>query len=234
MSKSRIGEVHGYLEIKKSERRKDNKGRIRTYYYCHCKKCGNNTWIRSDMVVSGKQISCGCMQKETVFKSIDLTNKVFGRLTALEPTNERDKYNGSVIWKCKCECGNIKYAPSYLLEKNSVTSCGCRLEEVRLKRGEELSEKTKEFCIEGTNVRNLTMKIPKHNTSGIKGVIWDSARNKWVAQIIFKGKKYYLGRYADKIDAIKIRDIAEEKIYGEFLKWYEEEYKSKKIKTSDK
>jgi len=228
MLDNRIGEVHGFLIIRKIERRKDSKGRARTYYYCYCQNCGNYTWIRSDLVVSGRQISCGCMRKEAEFKPIDLTNKVFGRLTALEPTSERDEYNGSVIWKCKCECGNIKYVPAHLLEKHVVTSCGCSLDDVRLKRGKELSEKTKEVCVDGTNIRNLTMKTPKHNTSGVKGVTWDKSRNKWVAQIIFKGKNYYLGRYADKNDAIKARKSAEEKLYGDFLEWYKNEFKNPK------
>ena len=40
----------------------------------------------------------------------------------------------------------------------------------------------------------------------------------WKAEIIFKNKKYYLGRYENKQDAIKARKEAEEKMHKKFLK----------------
>ena len=44
---------------------------------------------------------------------------------------------------------------------------------------------------------------------------------------MFRQKCYYLGGY-DKIeDAAEARAAAEEKIFGDFLKWYEEEYPGK-------
>ena len=58
----------------------------------------------------------------------------------------------------------------------------------------------------------------KHNTSGYKGVLWDSERKKWKAEIIFQKKKYFLGRYDKKEDAIKARKEAEEKLHKEFLR----------------
>jgi len=36
----------------------------------------------------------------------DLTNQRFGRLIAKRPTKERR--SGSVVWGCKCDCGNLK------------------------------------------------------------------------------------------------------------------------------
>lgn len=54
---------------------------------------------------------------------------------------------------------------------------------------------------------------------------WDKDREKWTAQIGFQGKNYHLGRFEKKEDAIKARKKAEEKIFGDFLKWYKEVYK---------
>ena len=65
-------------------------------------------------------------------------------------------------------------------------------------------------------------KIRKTNTSGTTGVWFDSTRQMWTAEIMFKKKKYMLGRYKDKQEAIKARKIAEEKIFGEFLEWYKQ------------
>ena len=56
----------------------------------------------------------------------DLTNQKIGRLTVLEKTDKKSK-QGSIIWKCKCDCGKIKYVPcSNLTRKDRPTqSCGC-------------------------------------------------------------------------------------------------------------
>lgn len=68
----------------------------------------------------------------------------------------------------------------------------------------------KDSSIEKNN-RNCS--IQKNNTSGVVGVTWVPSRNKWEAGIWDKGKRYSLGRYTDKADAIKARKDAEV-LYG--------------------
>lgn len=197
----------------------------RTYYYCRC-ECGNEKWIRADSLTSGKIISCGCYNKENNYKkSKDIKGNRYGRLTAIEPIGKKDKYNGSIIWKCKCDCGNIVFVSESTLKKGTVRSCGCLRKENSRSYGKIIGKLTKENCIEGTNIRNLTMRVPKRNKSGVKGVYWDKTRNKWTAQIRFKGKNYFLGRYVDKKEAINARQKAESEIFGNFLNWYNKEYK---------
>lgn len=217
-AKDHVGEKIGMLDVLKRKRENN-----RTYYFCRC-DCGNEKWVRAETLNSNNP-SCGCAGR---FKPKDIKDKQFGRLTAKYPTDKRDKDNGSVIWMCSCSCGNSVEVAEYRLVKEEIVSCGCYRAEVNSKYGKDLGEKTKTFCIEGTNVRNLTAKIPKNNTSGFKGVSWDKSRCKWAARIIFKGKYYYLGRYHKKEDAIEVRRIAENKLFGDFLKWYEEEYKKAK------
>lgn len=53
----------------------------------------------------------------------DLTGQVFGKLTALRPTDERR--GSSVVWECACECGNTTLVASTCLVKGDTTSCGC-------------------------------------------------------------------------------------------------------------
>lgn len=53
----------------------------------------------------------------------NLTGQRFGRLIALEPTKERQY--GSIVWKCQCECGNIKNISSRSLINGNTRSCGC-------------------------------------------------------------------------------------------------------------
>ena len=53
----------------------------------------------------------------------DLTGEVFGRLTVLEMTSERK--NRQVVWKCKCDCGNITNVVGQALRTGHTKSCGC-------------------------------------------------------------------------------------------------------------
>lgn len=53
----------------------------------------------------------------------DLTNKQFGRLTAIQPMDIRK--NGSVVWMCVCACGNSKAVMGNTLSAKRTVSCGC-------------------------------------------------------------------------------------------------------------
>lgn len=57
-------------------------------------------------------------------RKIDLTGKVFGQLTVVRDSPERDssKY---VKWLCLCECGNSSLVSSGYLRNGRITSCGC-------------------------------------------------------------------------------------------------------------
>jgi hypothetical protein len=57
------------------------------------------------------------------------------------------------------------------------------------------------------NLTNIV--LHKHNTSGVKGVYWHKAKNKWRAYIDVYGKRKYLGSYALIEDAKKARVEAE-------------------------
>lgn len=54
---------------------------------------------------------------------IDLTGKVFGKLTVIEKAYSK---NYKVYWKCKCECGNETFVCTSNLTKGHTTSCGCK------------------------------------------------------------------------------------------------------------
>lgn len=61
---------------------------------------------------------------------IDLTGKVFGRLTVLAPGSKK---NGKLYWKCRCECGTEKEIYGYSLRSGETQSCGCLGKENRQK-----------------------------------------------------------------------------------------------------
>lgn len=59
---------------------------------------------------------------------LDLTGKVFGKLTVLERV---PNLNGSTRWLCICECGNTSTPHAGSLVKGIVNSCGCIRKEGR-------------------------------------------------------------------------------------------------------
>lgn len=56
-------------------------------------------------------------------KALDLTNKRFGKLVALQRAPKRnDKYTR---WICQCDCGNICEVRTDYLTSQHTISCGC-------------------------------------------------------------------------------------------------------------
>lgn len=108
----------------------DKKGH---YGMFKCPDCGQSFISRIDHIKQGSTIRCkNCRvkaqsgDKNPNFK--DLTGKRYGKLTVLEdggiiyvgkknPTKRR-------IWKCQCDCGNICYESTNVLERGLVNSCG--------------------------------------------------------------------------------------------------------------
>lgn len=106
------GQKFGRLTVIK---RAPNKGK-RPAWECQC-DCGNSVIVRANHLTSGLTKSCGCSRR------LDLTGQHFGKLVALEPTNQR--IGCSVVWKCQCDCGNIVYIEARSLSNGNTKSCGC-------------------------------------------------------------------------------------------------------------
>ena len=62
-------------------------------------------------------------------KSIDLTGKVFKRLTVVKQV---EKKKAQLCWECLCICGGITVTTSNSLLTGKTTSCGCKQKEVSL------------------------------------------------------------------------------------------------------
>ena len=57
-------------------------------------------------------------------KKIDLSAKKFGRLTVIKDSGKRDN-NGSIMWECRCECGNTVFVSGTSLTHGFTKSCSC-------------------------------------------------------------------------------------------------------------
>jgi len=187
-------------------------------YLIKCSRCGNKKWMGYSTIINPETKSCGCQRGKSRKK--DIIGQKFGRLIAVRPTERR--HQNSVIWDCECSCGGEKQVSARDLMRGHTKSCGCLYDE-------KFAESSERFGVEGTNLTALTMKIPKDNTSGVKGVWWKKDSKRWQANIVFQGKNIYLGKFKDFNDATQARKEAEEKYYKPMLVKYKDRLTSEQI-----
>jgi hypothetical protein len=64
----------------------------------------------------------------------------------------------------------------------------------------------------------MNSKLRKSNTSGVKGVNWHTASNKWIVRMRCNGDRMYLGAYEDLELAELVANEARNKYHGEFAR----------------
>jgi hypothetical protein len=62
----------------------------------------------------------------------------------------------------------------------------------------------------------MNRSLYKNNTSGCNGVSFDKKSNKWVAYINKNTKRYRIGLFVDKDEAIRARKETEKEMFGQF------------------
>ena len=137
-----------------------------TLWECQC-DCGNIKTISGKNLKSGQIKSCGCLRKE---QRIDLTGRIFGRLTVIELVG-RNKYK-QFIWKCLCECGKIKNICGNSLKRNFTKSCGCLntervIESHRINKGESGFNLLFRIYRGSAKLKNLEFNLTKEEFSGL-------------------------------------------------------------------
>lgn len=216
----------------------------------------------------------------------DITGMRFGKLYVVRRSNEyyvRPNGRKTILWECKCDCGNIVLIRGDHMKRGNTLSCGkCSNNAfefvenyciVTCKNGrkfyididdypfvsqyswtfdgrgyvvsymgrDKLSklhrvllgvEDPKTFvdhidhntannrrknlraCTNSQN--NANRSLDRRNKTGITGVGWDKARQKWIAQIGWQGKRIFLGDFTSIDDAINARKKAENEMFSTF------------------
>lgn len=184
----------------------------RRYWRCVC-DCGKECVVEEYHLKIGHTKSCGCLRvQHGRNQAINLTGMRFGRLTAVEATEQRSK--NSVIWRCRCDCGEEVLCSADSLKSGNVRSCGCLQAEQRKKNMEKAIHFVDGTCIE----RIACQREYVTNTSGHRGV-YRRKNGKWRASIEFRGKRYNLGTFATFEEAVAARKEGE-KMYQDFLEAY--------------
>lgn len=207
-----LGQTFGDLKVIGRSKKRTKMG---AYWTCLC-SCGYTCEATAAELVSGRKTHCGCMSTKN-YASSDITGQRFGRLTAVCSTNKRDA-KGFVIWHCRCDCGNEIDVSYNNLMYCGQQSCGCKKKEHDKALAGYLTH------VDGTSIDALkSRKIPKNNTTGVKGVYYIKGR--YLAKIVFQHKQYFLGTYESLEDAAQARkkaeDLLNDKVVGFYEKWSE-------------
>ncbi|MVP00372.1 HNH endonuclease [Paenibacillus sp. N10] len=141
---------------------------------------------------------------------MDLKDQQFGDLTVIRSVT----IGRRTLWLCRCSCKKEIPVSSSNLTRGVYTSCGCKRVQ---KRDAGVKKHIADDRINGTRKSALRAKLHSENKSGVKGVIWIEARQRWKAYIGFKGKSKTLGYRTLKEDAIALRKAAEEKYHKPYL-----------------
>lgn len=188
------------------------------YYECRC-DCGTVREVYSRSLENGVSRSCGCLRGEMkAAEAMALTGRRFGKLAVLCRDSRKD--GGNWYWICECDCGNRKSIRGTSLVRDGGTrSCGCDQRKMASETGRKTVAENARKQIERnmsyrTNFQVIeNQNIPKNNTSGHKGVSWNKGKGKWDAYIQVQGCRKHLGRYSEYEDAVKARELAEEKYF---------------------
>lgn len=114
-------------------------------------------------------------------RPIDLTDKRYGRLVVISCEGSKKigtrKYATSIIWKCKCDCGNDVIVQNINLLSGNTQSCGCYQKDrasevvstVNKTHGMSNSPEYKSWCSMLT--RCVNSNAPNYDHYGGRGII---------------------------------------------------------------
>lgn len=143
----------------------------------------------------------------------DLTNKRFGKLTAVYPTDKRK--NGKIVWHCLCDCGNEIDVSSTYLSCGDTKSCGC----IKQKQNtDNLRKKYDAKRVNGIAIQLFKEQEPrKDSTTGFHGVqryyTRANKKERYLAHLTVKGKLYRRGGFFTPEDAYYYGRLELEKEY---------------------
>lgn len=128
---------------------------------------------------------------------IDLTGMRFGRLIVLK--REANDDNGSAMWKCRCDCGNIVVVRGGSLRNGNTRSCGClHKDAVRQRSGipNINARKHNEYIFFGDYVVGFTKQhtpfvIDKEDYEKIQEYRWADNHNGYISTVVNIGNKKY-------------------------------------------
>lgn len=134
-----LGQKFGRLLVLEEYLLPQKNGKNQRFCKCKC-DCGEIVEVSASHLKSGHSQSCGCYNKERT-SEISLIQEIgnrYGKLLVIEEAG-RDK-EGKVLWKCQCDCGNVKITLGKTLRAGLCQSCGCVRSHGEMKVARALTE----------------------------------------------------------------------------------------------
>lgn len=198
-------------------------------FLCQC-DCNSEPFeVFLNSLRNGDTKSCGCVRKEKAkethkrYNTYDLTSGEYG--IGYTSKGEEFLFDLEDFEKIKDYCWLID-KDGYVVAKDTntkkmikfhrlITNCqdGKVVDHIDHKKNNNCKSNLR-ICMHSENMKNLS--IRSNNKSGITGVSWHKASNKWQAYIGIDGKTINLGYFTSKEDAIKTRKEAEQLYFGEY------------------
>lgn len=163
------------------------------FWSCKC-DCGKSIVIGGHQLLRNKHSSCGCDRFG------NLIGVRYGRLLALGRVTDRAS-NGSIKWKCRCDCGTVKVVAADALRAGLTKSCGCLQREIMSTR-QTTHGKSKSKIYKIWNSMNMRCKSgdeghPDYGQRGIR--VCEEWGNSFEAFYAYVGDKP-AGKSLDRID----------------------------------
>lgn len=189
---------------------------------CKC-ECGKTAIVRSNILLSGRTVSCGCYSREATSER----SKKYNEYSICGDTVTMIASNGKSFMIDKCDLETVKdYC--WTFDNNGYVISGRKVRIHRLIMNPPKGMTVDHINGDRSDNRRCNLRVctqaqnshNKHssplNKSGKIGVYLNKKSLKWVAQIGVNHKTICLGTYENLDDAINARKEAEEKYYGEY------------------
>lgn len=226
-----VGKRFGYLQV--VEQVDDYiapNGQHCARWKCVC-DCGNETFALSHTLKYTHKKSCGCMHKGAMFKDgifVKQYNDYVirdGYVIFYTKKNEPFIVDIDDFYRVRQHCWykndsgyfvtTIKGKKKFLHRFIMGFPKGKKVDHIH-GEGSKYDNRKGNLRIVTSSQNSINKKKLSNNTSGVTGVIWNKATNKWVAKLKFQKRNINLGSYENFDDAVKARKEAEKKYFKEY------------------
>lgn len=126
---------------------------------------------------------------------LDLTGRIFGRLTVIEEVNKKGR---DIEWVCKCCCGNTVTVRRSSLMSERTKSCGCLWRE---KQTTHNASKTPEYRVwQSMKQRCNNAKAYRYKDYGERGIVVCDRWNSFECFFEDMGQRPSISHSVDRID----------------------------------